>query len=142
SPKVILAAVGPKMAEVAGEVADGVFCHVLGSERYLREVTVPALERGAARAGRSLVGFEIIAPGFVVANDSEGERAAGIEFVRGQIGFYASTPAYRPVLELHGWGGLQEELNQLTRQGAWDRLADLIDDEILGTFAIVGTPEE
>ena len=74
----------------------------------------------------------------MVANDSEGERAAGIEFVRGQIGFYASTPAYRPVLELHGWGGLQEELNQLTRQGAWDRLADLIDDEILGTTAFFG----
>ena len=62
--------------------------------------------------------------------------------MRGQIGFYGSTPAYRPVLELHGWGELQEELNALTKRGAWDRLAGVIDDEVLDTFAIVGTPEE
>ncbi len=142
NPKIILAAVGPKMTEVAGEVADGVFCHVLGTERYLREVTVPALERGAARAGRSLDGFEIIAPGFVVARDSEAELAAGSEFVRGQIGFYGSTPAYRPVLELHGWGDLQRELNQLARAGAWDRLGELIDDEIMDAFSVVDTPEQ
>jgi probable F420-dependent oxidoreductase len=142
NPKIILAAVGPKMTEVAGEVADGVFCHVLGSERYLREVTVPALERGAARAGHSLDGFEIIAPGFVIARDSQQERSDGAEFVRGQIGFYGSTAAYRPVLELHGWGELQAELNQLTRQGAWNRLASLIDDEMLDVYSIVGTPEE
>jgi probable F420-dependent oxidoreductase len=141
NPKIILAAVGPKMAEVAGEVADGIFCHVLGSERYLREVTVPALERGAARGGRSLEDFEIIAPGFVVARDSEEERAAGLEFVRGQVGFYGSTPAYRPVLDLHGWGELQQELNDLTRQGAWDRLADLVDDEVMDAFSVVDTPE-
>ncbi len=142
NPKIILAAVGPKMAEVAGEVADGVFCHLLGTERYLREVTLPALQRGAARAGRSLEGFEITAPGIVVARDSEEERAAGVEFVRGQIGFYGSTPAYRPVLELHGWGELQQELNALTRQGAWDQLAGLVDDEVVNTFGIVATPEE
>lgn len=142
NPQIILAAVGPKMTEVAGEVADGVFCHVLGSERYLREVTVPALERGAARAGRSLEGFEIIAPGFVIARDSADERAAGTEFVRGQIGFYGSTPAYRPVLELHGWGELQGELNQLAREGSWQRLGELIDGEVIKAFAIVGTPEE
>jgi probable F420-dependent oxidoreductase len=142
NPKIILAAVGPKMAEVAGEVADGVFCHVLGSERYLREVTLPALQRGAERAGRSPDGFEIIAPGFVVARDSERERAEGVEVVRGQIGFYASTPAYRPVLEAHGWGGLQQELNQLAREGAWARQGELIDDEMMAAFAIVGTPEQ
>ncbi len=142
NPKVVLAAVGPKMAEVAGEVADGIFCHAFGTERYLREVTLPALERGAARAGRSLDGFELLAPGFVIARDSEQERAAGVEFVRGQIGFYGSTPAYRPVLELHGWGPLQEELNALTKQGAWDRLGSVINDEMLAAFAIVGTPEE
>jgi probable F420-dependent oxidoreductase len=142
NPKVILAAVGPLMAEVAGEVADGIFCHAFGTERYLREVTLPALRRGAAKAGRSLDGFELLAPGFVVARDSEQERAAGIEFVRGQIGFYGSTPAYRPVLDLHGWGSLQAELNALTKQGAWDRLGGVISDEMVDAFAIVGTPEE
>jgi probable F420-dependent oxidoreductase len=142
NPKIVLAAVGPKMTEVAGEAADGIFCHVFGTERYLREVTLPALQRGAAKAGRSLEGFELLAPGFVVARDSEQERAAGIEFVRGQIGFYGSTPAYRPVLELHGWGPVQEELNALTKQGAWDRLASVVTDEMVDAFAIVGSPEE
>lgn len=87
-------------------------------------------------------GFELVAPGFVVARDSEQERAAGIEFVRGQIGFYGSTPAYRPVLELHGWGALQGELNALTKQGAWDRLGNVVSDEMVDVFSIIGTPEE
>jgi probable F420-dependent oxidoreductase len=142
NPKIILAAVGPLMTEAAGEVADGIFCHAFSTERYLREATLPALERGAAKAGRALDDFEIIAPGFVIARDTEEERAAGAEFVRGQIGFYGSTPAYRPVLELHGWGELQDELNALTKQGAWDKLSSVIDDEVLDTFAIIGTPEE
>ena len=142
NPKIILAAVGPLMTEAAGEVADGIFCHAFSTERYLREATLPALERGAAKAGRSLEDFEIIAPGFVIARDTEEERAAGAEFVRGQIGFYGSTPAYRPVLELHGWGELQDELNTLTKQGAWDKLSSVISDEVLDTFAIIGTPEE
>jgi probable F420-dependent oxidoreductase len=142
NPKVILAAVGPLMTETAGEVADGIFCHAFSTERYLREATLPALERGAQKAGRSLEGFEVLAPGFVIARDTEEERVAGADFVRGQIGFYGSTPAYRPVLELHGWGALQDELNALTKQGAWDKLASVIDDEVLDTFAIIGTPEE
>jgi probable F420-dependent oxidoreductase len=142
TPKIILAAVGPLMTQAAGEVADGIFCHGFCTERYLREVTLPALERGAEKAGRTLDGFEIIAPGFVVARDTDEERAAGADFVRGQIGFYGSTPAYRPVLELLGWGALQDELNALTKQGAWDKLASVIDDEVLTTFAVIGTPEE
>jgi probable F420-dependent oxidoreductase len=142
NPKIILAAVGPKMTEVAGEVADGIFCHGFCTERYLRDVTLPALQRGAERAGKSLDGFEIIAPGFVVARDGEEEIAGGIEFVRMQIGFYGSTPAYRPVLDVHGWGELQQELNTLTKRGAWDELAGIIDDEVLQTFAVIGSPEE
>ncbi len=142
NPKVVLAAVGPKMAEVAGEVADGIFCHAFGTERYLREVTLPALQRGASKAGRSLEGFEVLAPGFVIARDAEQDRIAGLEFVRGQIGFYGSTPAYRPVLELHGWGPLQEELNSLTKQGAWERLGSVVSDEMLEKFAIAGSPED
>jgi probable F420-dependent oxidoreductase len=142
NPKIILAAVGPKMTEVAGEVADGIFCHAFGTERYLREITLPALKRGAEKAGRSLEGFELLAPGFLIARDSAQERAAGVEFVRGQIGFYGSTPAYRPVLELHGWGDLQEQLNALTKEGAWDRLGSVIDDDMVAAFSIVGTPEQ
>ena len=142
NPKVMMAAVGPLMTEAAGEVADGMFCHAFCTERYLREVTIPALQRGAAKAGRTLEGFEITAPSFVVAADTEEQLAEGIAAVRAQIGFYGSTPAYRPVLEAHGWGELQEELNTLTKRGAWDEIGSLIDDEILHTFAVIGTPEE
>ena len=142
NPKILLAAVGPLMTEVAGEVADGIYTHGFGTERYLREVTLPALRRGAARAGRDLSGFEVFAPGFVVAGESEEERTAGATFVRSQIGFYGSTPAYRRVLELHGWGELQDELNALTKSGGWDRLASAIDDEVMREFSIVAPPEE
>jgi probable F420-dependent oxidoreductase len=141
NPRIVLAAVGPRMTEVAGEVADGIYCHGFSTARYLREVTLPALERGAARAGRSLDGFEILAPGFFVPRDSEEERGAGVDFVRQQIGFYGSTPAYRGVLELHGWAELHDELNALVRRGAWEELPSAIPQEVLDAFAIVGAPE-
>ena len=141
-PQILLAAVGPLMTEVAGEVADGIVCHGFSTERYLREVTLPALQRGAAKAGRELDRFELNAPGFVVAADTEEEMAAGIAEVRRQIGFYGSTPAYRGLLELHGWGGLGDELTELSKRGDWERLSTLIDEEMLNTFAVIGTPEE
>ena len=142
NPKVMLAAVGPLMTQAAGEVADGVLCHAFSTERYMREATLPALEKGFAKAGRTIKGFEITAPAFVVARDTEEEIAEGASFVKQQIAFYGSTPAYRPVLELHGWGELQDELMAMTKRGEWDAMGGLIDDEILHTFAVVGTPED
>jgi probable F420-dependent oxidoreductase len=140
-PKIFLAGVGRLMTEVAGEVCDGFFCHPFTTEKYLREVTIPALERGAEKAGTTLDGFQIVGPSFVVtgSNDEEIDKAAA--GTRQQIAFYGSTPAYRPVLEIHGWGGLQEELNGLSKQGKWAEMGELIDDDILGTFAVVGAPE-
>ena len=141
-PKVFLAGVGPLMTEVAGEVCDGFLCHGFTTERYLREVTLPALRRGREKAGKTMDGFEIVGPSFVVtgANDAEIDTArAG---TKQQIAFYGSTPAYREVLETHGWGGLQEELNALSKQGKWVEMGGLIDDEILNTFAVVGAPEQ
>jgi probable F420-dependent oxidoreductase len=140
--KIMLAAVGPLMTETAGEVADGVLVHGFSTERYVREATLPALERGWAKAGRDREGFEITAPAMVVAADTEEERAAGVAAVKQQIAFYGSTPAYRPVLDLHGWGELQDELKAMTKRGEWDRMSELIDDELVQTFAVVGTPEE
>ncbi len=103
---------------------------------------MPALERGFAKSGRTIEGFEITAPAFVVARDSDEDIAEGVQFVKQQIAFYGSTPACRPVLELHGWGELQDELKAMTKRGQWDRMSELIDDEVLHTFAVVGTPEE
>jgi probable F420-dependent oxidoreductase len=141
-PKIFLAGVGPVMTEVAGEVCDGFLCHGFTTEKYLREVTIPALERGRAKAGKTMEGFEIVGPSFVVTGNNEDEMAAAMQGTRQQIAFYGSTPAYRPVLDLHGWGGLQDELNTLSKQGKWVEMGALIDDEILNTFAVVGEPEQ
>ena len=140
-PKIFLAGVGELMTEVAGEVCDGFLCHGFTTEKYLREVTIPALARGRAKAGKSMEGFEIVGPSFVVTGTDDDELAAAAAGTRQQIAFYGSTPAYRGVLDIHGWGGLQEELNALSKQGKWVEMGGLIDDEILNTFAVVGEPE-
>jgi probable F420-dependent oxidoreductase len=140
NPKVFLAGVGSLMTEVAGEVCDGFICHGFTTERYLREVTVPALERGRGKAGLTMEGFEISGPAFVVTGATEEDMAKAAKGTREQIAFYGSTPAYRPVLELHGWGDLQDDLNRLSKQGRWEEMGTLVDDEILNTFAVVAEP--
>ena len=140
APKVFLAAVGQMMTEVAGEVADGIIIHGFTTERYVKEVTMPAIERGLKTAGRDRSSFQVSGPLFVVTGTTDEEIAAASTGVRQQIAFYGSTPAYRGVLELHGWGDLQTELNALSKQGKWVEMGELIDDEILNTFAVVAEP--
>ncbi len=142
NPPIFVAAVGPLMTEVAAEVADGVVLHGLCTERYLREVTLPALERGAQRSGRSLDGFDINMPGFIAVYDNERERAERVGKVKAQIGFYASTPTYRRVLALHGWESVGEELTAMSKRGEWGMLANLVTDEMLDALAIVGSTAE
>jgi probable F420-dependent oxidoreductase len=141
APKVFLAAVGEKMTEVAGEVADGIIIHGFTTERYVKEVTMPAIERGLKAAGRDRASFEVSGPLFVVTGTTEEELKAAEQGTKQQIAFYGSTPAYRGVLELHGWGELQTELNALSKQGEWVKMGELIDDDILRTFAVVAEPE-
>jgi len=140
--RIFLAGVGELMTEVAGEVADGFLCHGFTTEQYLREVTLPALQRGLDKSGRSMADFEISGPAFVVTGTTEEEMQAAATGTRQQIAFYGSTPAYQGVLDLHGWGDLHTELNALSKQGEWQKMGTLIDDEILNTFAVVGEPEE
>ncbi|MFJ6670168.1 TIGR03617 family F420-dependent LLM class oxidoreductase [Actinosynnema sp. NPDC091369] len=135
-PKVWLAGVGELMTEVAGEVADGFLCHNFTTERYLREVTLPALARGRAKAGKPTAGLEVCGPSLVACDER------GVADVKRQIAFYGSTPTYRKVLDLHGWGELHEELHRLSRRRAWDDMAAAITDEVLAAFAVVGTPAE
>jgi probable F420-dependent oxidoreductase len=142
APKVYLAAVGELMTEVAGEVADGLLVHPFTTERYLREVTLPALERGLAKSGRTLNGYPISYSGLLATGKSDSDRAEAIAAVRGQIAFYGSTPAYRPVLELHGWGDLQSELNALSRLGEWKQMGELITDDVADAFSITAHPDE
>lgn len=141
-PKIFLAGVGEKMTEVAGEVADGFISHGFTTERYLREVTIPALQRGRAKAGKTMDGFEIAGPSFVVTGNDDEEIAAAEASTRQTIAFYASTPSYTKVLDLHGWGGIHGELNAMSKQGEWERMGTLIDDEMLNTFAVVAEPDE
>ncbi len=140
-PKIWLAGVGELMTQAAGEVCDGFIAHGFTTERYLREVTIPNLAKGRARAGKSMEGFEISGPLFVVTGHDEEEMQAAEDATRQQIAFYGSTPAYKGVLELHGWDGLQEQLNALSKAGEWVEMGRLIDDEILGTFAVVAEPD-
>ncbi|MCB1644058.1 MAG: TIGR03617 family F420-dependent LLM class oxidoreductase [Pseudomonadales bacterium] len=142
APRVILAAVGPLMTEVAAEVADGIILHAFTTEKYLREVTLPAIQKGLAKSGRSLDDFEISYPGFVVTGNTEEEFRANRQAVAKQLAFYASTPAYKPVLAVHGWGDLQVEMNRLSKQGEWDQMGELITDEILDQFAVVGNTDD
>jgi probable F420-dependent oxidoreductase len=143
-PAVYLAAVGDLMTRVAGEVCDGLLPHAFATERYLREHTLPVLEDGLAASGRSRADFAISFSGFVVSGATEEEMAAAARGVREQIAFYGSTPAYRPVLDLHGWGELGVELNRLSRgtdADRWQRMGELIDDEVLAAFAVVAEPD-
>ncbi|MDE0952519.1 MAG: TIGR03617 family F420-dependent LLM class oxidoreductase [Halioglobus sp.] len=137
APGVNLAAVGPLMTEVAAEVADGVIAHGFTTAKYLEQVTLPAVARGLEKSGRKREDLDISLPVMVVAGIDEEAFAQSRAAVQQQLGFYASTPAYRPVLEAHDWGELQTEANQLTRAGRWEDMGALITDEILNTFAIV-----
>jgi probable F420-dependent oxidoreductase len=141
-PKVFIAAVGEAMTAMCGEVADGVLAHAFTTRRYFEEVTTLALLRGMERSGRTRSEFQLSAPIFVVTAENEDELAASAVGIRKQIAFYGSTPAYRRVLELHGWGDLHTELHRLSLDGQWDAMGSLIDDEILDAFAVVAPLDE
>lgn len=143
APKLFLAAVGEAMTTVAGEVADGLLVHAFCTERYLREVTLPALSRGLAASARSRADAEVSLLLMIATGDTEAEMARAVAGTRQQIAFYGSTPAYRGVLDLHGWGGLGDELNALSRsdrEDKWEAMGGLISDEVLRAFAVVAEP--
>ena len=106
-------------------------------------MTLPALQRGAAKAGKpDLSHLSVCGPSFVAVGRTDAELATAIEGTKKQIAFYASTPAYRMVLDLHGFGDIQPELTRLSKAGGWDQMTTLIDDDVLHAFAVVGPPEE
>jgi len=141
-PRIFLAAVGPEMTRMCGEVADGLLAHAFTTRRYLDEVTLPALLDGMNRAGRRRGDFEVSCPVFVVTGTTETELRANAVATRRQLAFYASTPAYRSVLDLHGWGDLHTELHALSRRGEWDAMGERIDDDVLAAFAVVAPLDE
>jgi probable F420-dependent oxidoreductase len=134
-PRIFLSAVGPKMTALAGEVADGLFVHGFTTPSYVRDVTIPAL-------GEKRPGFELVAPVFTATGRDEAELERAVATSRSTVAFYASTPAYRGVLEHHGWGDLQGELNGLIREGRWGDLAAAVPQEVLEELVTVAPLDE
>ena len=141
-PPILISAVGPMMTRVAGRAADGLVCHAFQTAEYLRDVMMPNVHAGLAEAGRDRSDFQLSMPVFVVSGFREEEVAAQAARTRQQIAFYGSTPAYRGVLEHHGWGDAQTELNRLSKRGQWVEMGNVIDDDMLDAFAIVAEPHD
>ena len=142
APPVTLAAVGPAMMRLAGEVADGVRLHPFCTRPYLEQHVLPNLQIGFDRSGRTRAHFEINGGGFLATGETDEAVSEACQWVRHRIGFYGSTPAYWPVLESVGYGDLGPHLNQLTKQGAWDKLAGQIPDDLLHACAVVARHDE
>jgi probable F420-dependent oxidoreductase len=138
-PPIYLGALGPRLTRATAEVADGLLVMPFGSKRFLHEVTMTAVGEGLAAAGRD-PGDLAVVPEIIVSVGSEKDPDHAA--TRQLLAFYGSTPAYRPVLEVHGWGELQPELNALSKQGRWQEMGRLIDDEVLHTIAACGSPQE
>jgi probable F420-dependent oxidoreductase len=142
APPIFLAGVGPKMVEVVGEVADGFLVHPLHSPSFLDAVTLPALERGLAKSGRSRKDVAISCQTIVATGRTPAQIETARQKARGQISFYGSTPAYRGVLEHHGYAALHPELNRLSKTGGWVEMMKLIDDTLFDHIAVSGTPTQ
>jgi probable F420-dependent oxidoreductase len=139
---VFIGGFGARMVEVTGEVADGLIVHPFSSPAWLREVVLPSLARGAERGGREVSELEVMWVTMVVTWSDEAERIEALASARGQLAFYGSTPAYAPVLELHGFGDLHPTLNRLSKQGRWEEMADLIPDELLEQIVVAGPRDQ
>jgi probable F420-dependent oxidoreductase len=137
---VYLAGFGPSMIAVAGEVADGWIIHPLNSPSYVQAVGLSALDKGFARGGRKRSNFAICCQTIVMIGNTDEEIARAREKAKGQIAFYGSTPAYRVMLEHHGWGDLHPELNRMSKQGQWSDMMRLISDDMLDIIGVSGAP--
>lgn len=127
---IYIAGVNEKLCQLAGELCQGFHVHPFHTTQYLREMTLPNIELGLAKAGRTRDQIQVSSAVFVATN--EGER----EMVRAQVSFYASTPSYRPVLEIHGWGETGEKLSAMAARKEWAAMGEQISDEMLDAFCV------
>ena len=139
---IYVAGVNQGMCRLAGELCDGFHVHPFHSIRYLREVTLPSIEEGLRIGGRGRDELELGSSVLVIPGDTQAERESATYLVRQQIAFYASTPSYAPVMELHGWGDTRWQLSRLAAKRRWAEMPDLIKDEMLDEFALSGTWDE
>jgi probable F420-dependent oxidoreductase len=141
-PPIFVAALGPHMTEVAAEVGDGLLIHPFHSGRFVREIAAAAVDRGLARAARHRRQFTLAATIIVATGTGDEAMARAQQGVRRLLAFYGSTPAYRVVLDAHGWGDLQAELNTLSKRGQWEEMGALIPDEVFDALVVQGRPED
>jgi probable F420-dependent oxidoreductase len=136
---IYIAAVNPYMAQMAGEICDGLHVHSFHSPKYLREVIRPAVEAGLAKSGRRIKDFTFRASTMVVVGDDPEELERNKRAVKQQIAFYASTRTYQAVLAVHGLDHLVPQLHAKSLAGDWEGMAELISDETLDHFAVTAT---
>jgi probable F420-dependent oxidoreductase len=141
-PPILLGALGPIMTRTAGEVADGLLVMPFNSTQHFTERTIPALTAGLDRSGRRIDDFQIVAQVMCAVGSTPEQAQIVYEHVAMLIAFYGSTPAYREVLELGGWGELQPELNRLSKIGAFAEMRAQITDPMVRAIGVVGTPQE
>ncbi len=141
-PRIFLAAVGPLMTRTAARSADGLIFHVFHTMEYLESAVLPGVRSAREAAGLPTGPFEVAGPVFVASGETDEAMTRAVAGVKERIGFYASTLAYRPVLEAHGWEEVQARLNGLAKSHQWDRLADLVTEDMLHAFAVVARPED
>jgi probable F420-dependent oxidoreductase len=141
-PPVCVGGFGPRMIEVAGEVADGLIVHPFNSRRSLEQLVLPALARGRARAQRADDAVELMWVTMVVTWNTDEQHAVAMQSVKDQLAFYGSTPAYARVLDAHGLGDLHRDLNRMSKRGEWAEMAALIPDEFVDEIAVVGPRSE
>jgi len=141
-PSIALGGLGPQMIRLAAEVADGVLVMPFNTATHFASRSVPAIDEGLARGDRDRSSLVVTGEVIVCCGRTEEEMEAARVASRWLLSFYASTPAYRPVLESEGWGELQPELNELSKSGRWEEMPGLIDDRMLAALAAVGSPKE
>jgi len=136
---IFIAGVNRHLCRLAGELCQGFHVHPFHSPKYLSEAVLPAIEEGLQKSGRPRSDIELTSHVFVIAGSNEDELSAAREAIRAQISFYASTPSYRPVMEMHGWGEAGEQLSHLAARGRWGEMPAQITDAMLEEFAVSGT---
>ncbi len=141
-PPVLMGALGPVMTRTAAEVADGLLVMPFNSADHFRERTLPAIEAGLDRGDRTWDDLEVVPQVICAVGRTPEEVERATLGVRGLVAFYGSTPAYRPVLEVAGREELQPELNRLSKTGDFAAMIELVDDDLLDTIAVRGTPEQ
>ena len=141
-PPIYIAAVGEAMTRVAGNVCDGILLHSFNNKRYVDEIILPNIEEGANSSGRNIEDISVSGGGMIATGATEEQVAQQREICRKRISFYGSTRSYKTVMDMHEWGDTCLRLHEMSKEGKWDEMPNLIDDTMVDTFSVSGTYKE